>query len=236
MKLITWNCARGFDKKKGPDLPNAIRTLLSFRSAQRNQPNRPRTTDTKLSGPTAIRNIGMGVFYRKNWTLRRLDGTPSGIEWVIPFAVTGPQNFTLIAVWACQIKGDKSASYVGQIDLALRKHRKWFENGPVVMMGDFNSSSNLYSDKERHGWNHSKMVNELRELGLVSVYHALANEDHGKEKAPTFHQSKDEAKPFHFDYIFAPQEWLARMNVTVGSYAEWRTHSDHCPVTAEIFG
>jgi exonuclease III len=219
MKLITWNCARGFDKKKAlifstnPDI--AVIQECSKKSTES-----PAYDGYEAVWTDGNPNIGMGVFYRRNWTLRRLDGTPSGIEWIVPFAVTGPQNFTLIAVWACQVKGGKSASYVGQIDLALRKHRKWFENGPVVMMGDFNSSSSLYSDKERYGWNHSKMVNELRELGLVSVYHALANEDHGKEKAPTFHQSKDEAKPFHFDYIFAPQEWLARMNVTVGSYAE----------------
>jgi exonuclease III len=232
MKLITWNCARGFDKKKALIFPTNP-DIAVIQECSKKSTESPAYDGYEAVWTDGNPKIGMGVFYKKNWSLRRLDETPSGIEWIVPFAVTGPQNFTLIAVWACQIKGDKRASYVGQIGRALHEHRDWFESGPIVMMGDFNSNAVL--NKGRSGWNHSNMVSELATRGLVSGYHALNNQEHGSETTPTFHLLKDPDRPFHFDYIFAPQDWQARMSVTVGSYAEWRTHSDHCPVTAEIF-
>ena len=177
-------------------------------------------------------NIGVGVFFRKNWTVRRLEETTHGIQWVVPFAVTGPVNFTLIAVWACQVKGSKRESYVGQVNRALNEHRSWFENGPVIAAGDFNSNARW--DKERRDWNHSTMVYQLRRHNLVSLYNTLKEEEHGKEETPTFHLLKDAERDFHIDYIFALAEWLPRACVTVGTFSEWRSYSDHCPITLNL--
>ena len=140
MKLITWNCARGFDKKKAlifSTNPN----IAVIQECSRKSTESPAYDGYEAVWTDGNPNIGMGVFYKKDWTLRRLEKTTNGIEWVIPFEVTGPENFTLIAVWACEVKGSKHDSYVGQIDRALHEHRDWFTNGPTVMMGDFNSNA-----------------------------------------------------------------------------------------------
>jgi len=229
MKLTTWNCARGFTNKATnifsdrPDI--AVIQECSEKSTKSFE-----GYEAQWIGSN--RNIGMGIFYKKSWSVRRLDEAATGIQWVVPYEVTGPENFTLIAVWACEVKGNKRESYVGQIGRALHEHPEWFCKGPVVMMGDFNS--NACFDEGRRDWNHSSMVDELSKHGLESVYHALEGKEHGKDEAPTFHLQKKSAKPFHLDYIFAPQAWRSRMSVSVGSYSTWKPFSDHCPISVEI--
>jgi len=232
MKLTTWNCARGFEKKKSvifsaaPDI--AVIQECSRRSAE------AAFLDVYAAAWVGDNpNIGMGVFYRNaDWGVRRLEETTHGIQWVVPFEITGPENFTLIAVWACEAKGSKRESYVGQVNRALEEHPDWFENGPVVVAGDFNS--NACWDKERHGRNHSTMVAKLRTCGLASAYHIVSKEEHGKETIPTFHLQKNREKAFHIDYIFIPDSWQQRPRMTVGDCSGWLPHSDHCPLTLEL--
>ena len=115
---------------------------------------------------------------------------------------------------------------------ALKEHPHWFENGPVVVAGDFNSNARW--DKERRDWNHSTMVAELRSRGLASIYHTVRKEEHGEETTPTFHLQKSKEKDFHIDYIFAPAIWQQRLQMTVEDCSEWLPHSDHCPLTLSL--
>jgi exonuclease III len=232
MKLTTWNCARGFDKKKEL-IFSSVPDIAVIQECSRH------STESSLpSGYAAVwvgsnPSIGIGVFFRNDdWNVQRLDDSTHDIQWVVPFAVTGPETFTLIAVWACEVKS-KRESYVGQINRALKEHPGWFERGPVVVAGDFNS--NACWDNERPDWNHSTMVNELRRHGLSSIYHTIRNEEHGKEGTPTFHLQKNREKDFHLDYIFVPDSWQPRMKMTLGDCSEWLKHSDHCPLTLSLY-
>src|ERR1700761_6347779 len=103
MKLKTWNCARGFEAKKTAIFSTAPDIAIIQECSKKS---------TEFVAPDAYgacwvgvnQNIGMGVFYRKaEWNVRRLEKTTHGIQWVVPFEVIGPENFTLIAVWACQV-------------------------------------------------------------------------------------------------------------------------------------
>ena len=178
-------------------------------------------------------SIGMGIFFREaDWKIRPLADQADDIQWVVPCKVTGPENFTLIAVWACQVKGNKRQSYVGQVNRALRDNPHWSENGPVVVAGDFNSNARW--DKERREWNHSIMVAQLRSRGLTSIYHTARKEQHGEETTPTFHLQKNKEKNFHIDYVFVPDAWHHRLQMAVGDSSEWLTYSDHCPLTFSL--
>lgn len=232
MRLTTWNCARGFEKKKGvffsidPDI--AVIQECSKSSAEAIPFDGYDATWVGLN-----QNMGMGVFYKKaGWNVQKLEDTTHGIQWVVPFAVTGPENFTLVAIWACQVKGRKRESYVGQINRALSEHPEWFENGPVVVAGDFNSNARW--DNERRNWNHSTMVAQFQSWGLESIYHAVTNEEHGEEINPTFHLQKNKGKGFHIDYIFAPDSWHQRLQMTLEDCSKWLPHSDHCPLTLSL--
>jgi exodeoxyribonuclease-3 len=232
MKLITWNCARGFEKKKDKIFtgdPDIVVIQECSRKSTARLLSHPYDALWVGSHP----NIGMGIFYRKaEWSARRLRESTDGIEWVVPFEIGGPENFTLIAVWACAVRGRKRESYVGQVNRALKNHPDWFAKGPVIAAGDFNSNARW--DEERPGWNHSTMVAQLRSFGLSSVYHTVRNEEHGKEATPTFHLHKNREKDFHLDYIFAPDTWQPRLQIDVGDCSEWLEHSDHCPLTLKL--
>ncbi len=232
MKMITWNCRQRFEDKVehifsgSPDI--AVIQECSMRS-------------TEILGFDGYRghwigenrSKGMAVFYRGDWKVRPLWApTEFDPRWIIPFEVTGPENFTLIAVWACEVTGNSRASYVGQIHRSLHDHPEWFSLGRVVMAGDFNS--NAIWDRRRGLENHSTLVAALEKYGLISAYHAIQRERHGHETMPTFHLYGHEDKPYHLDYVFVPAEWQERLSVHVGSYRDWTLLSDHCPVTIDV--
>lgn len=231
MKIVTWNCQQAFEKKAelifsgSPDI--AIIQECSKRSSERP----PAGYVGRWAGD--VTSKGLGVFCKEDWSLRRLgESREDDPKWIVPFRVQGPLNFTLIAVWACAVKGSHSESYVGQIHRAFRERAEWFSSGPIVMAGDFNS--NAIFDKKRRQGNHSSMVDQLKKYGLESAYHAYYKQEHGVEEMPTFHLYRRAEKPYHFDYLFLPVEWLEGMKVEVGSHDGWASTSDHCPLTVEI--
>jgi hypothetical protein len=105
MKIVTWNCARGFAKKakqffsSSPDI--AVIQECSEKSTEM-------FASEGYFGHWAgdNPNLGMGVFHTADWNVRKVaDSAESDPRWIVPFEVTGPSNFTLIAVWACAVKG-----------------------------------------------------------------------------------------------------------------------------------
>ena len=174
---------------------------------------------------------GLGVVCRKEWTIRAIQ--PPDQRWVVPIQVKAPVPFTLIAVWACQIGARKQDNYIGQVYQALMSHPEWFSHGPVVLAGDLNS--NKIWDSERTVGNHSDVVKQLAECGLVSVYHEYFREPQGEERQPTIYLYRHKTRPFHIDYIFLPKKWMARIQtVAVGKFAKWSKLSDHCPIVVEL--
>jgi len=133
MKLTTWNCARGFEKKKrvifstAPDI--AVIQECSKKSTE------SLLFDSYDAAWVGVNpNIGMGVFYRKtDWSVRRLEDTTHGIEWVVPFEVTCPDNFTLDCYLGVRGQGSKRESYVGQINRALKKTLHKFRNRGLIV-------------------------------------------------------------------------------------------------------
>jgi exodeoxyribonuclease III len=234
VKIVTWNCARGFAEKSqhiffgSPDI--AVIQECSKKS----------TENSAIEGYVGHwvgekdnLNIGLGVFHTAGWRLRqRAELRESDPKWIVPFEVNGPVDFTLIAVWACAVKGSARASYVGQIHRALEERPEWFSQGPIVMAGDFNS--NAIFDKNRRERNHSSMVEKLGELGMVSAYHSHDGTEHGSEETPTFHLYRRAERPFHLDYVFLPVGWRDGMKVEIGSHKVWASRSDHCPITVEF--
>jgi exonuclease III len=233
MKIVTWNCQQAFAKKA----PRIFRDTPDIVVIQECSKKSAEMWESEGYAGTWVGknpNKGMAVFGRQGWNVRRIaEPKRSDPRWLVPFEVTGALSFTLIAVWACAVKGNRRESYVGQIHKALRWRREWFGVGPIVIAGDFNS--NAIFDRNRPKANHTTMVNELREkYGLVSAYHVAYKMEHGAEEAPTFHLYRHIGKPYHFDYIFVPTMWCEVMTADVGRHCDWSSDSDHCPLWVEI--
>jgi endonuclease/exonuclease/phosphatase family metal-dependent hydrolase len=102
-----------------------------------------------------------------------------------------------------------------------------------IITGDFNSNS--IWDKPRRTWNHSNVVNELRELKIESFYHLDKKEEQGQETTPTLYLQRNLNKPYHIDYIFGSDSFSKRLkSVTVGQPEKWLEISDHMPVIGDL--
>jgi exodeoxyribonuclease III len=230
MRIVTWNCQMGFDKKAdallslNPDV--AVVPECSEKSAVA---LRQRGYETLWFGSNPRK--GLGVFCRRGWSIRALAQPQQ--KWIVPIEVNAPTRFTLIAAWACRAGIRKKEDYIGQVYQALMSHPEWFGGRPVVLAGDLNS--NKIWDTERAVGNHSHVVKMLAERGLVSGYHEFFREGQGVETRTTMHLYRHENRPYHIDYIFIPREWATRLTaVEVGKYGVWSKLSDHCPVTVDV--
>jgi exodeoxyribonuclease-3 len=171
----------------------------------------------------------LAVFYKSAWKLSPVEKPDH--KWIVAIDVVGPENFTLIAVWAWIEKGG-IPGYVKLIRQSLVKHPEWFDRGPVVIAGDFNSNSRWDKLPEE---NHSSLVGHLAQRGLVSAYHSRHDEEQGRETKSTFYQGRKFDQPYHIDYIFTPIEWNARVNnFEIGDFGQWSGLSDHCPLTIDV--
>jgi exodeoxyribonuclease-3 len=230
MRIATWNCQMGLDKKLDallsldPDVavvPECSeKSVIAFRQ---------RGLSTLWFGSNPHK--GVGIICRQEWPIRALPQPEQ--KWIVPVEVDSPTPFTLIAVWACAVGASRENRYIGQVYQALMAHPEWFNGNPVVVAGDFNS--NKIWDAKRKVGNHSGVVKFLDGRGLVSAYHENFNESQGTETCPTLHLFRHKDRPYHVDYVFIPREWIFRVRaVEVGEYEQWSKLSDHCPVVVDI--
>jgi endonuclease/exonuclease/phosphatase family metal-dependent hydrolase len=142
--------------------------------------------------------------------------------------VTGPGiEFVLAAIWA------QKHTYVERLHDVLDAYAPLLRSHETVLAGDFNS--NAVFDRKHGDKSHTRLVERLRDFGLVSVYHSLRSEPHGAETENTYFHCRRIGQPYHLDYVFVPREWLPRIrSCSVGDAATWLEHSDHCPVVVDV--
>lgn len=225
MRLVTWNCCRG------PYLKNAaLLEVLGPDIAVLQECAKPTAeTDQCLWFGDNSRQ-GIAVLANGLYRIRALAAAADVPRYVIPIEVTGPMNFILIAIWS---KADKDNPYVEGVIRAVEIYRNLFKY-PTVLAGDLNSNA-IWDAGHATGKSHSHLVGILSDLGLVSSYHHLHREAHGKEKQATYYFQWKEERPFHLDYCFIPAKWAANLRrVEVGSYSDWKESSDHRPLLIEV--
>jgi exonuclease III len=228
MKLITWNCAGRFAKTAGvlfeqdPDIAVIQECLEST---------------VHLVMPVGYKALwfgnddqkGLAVFCKAHWQIRAL-AQPSH-NWFVPIAVTGAENFTLVAVWSCPpVRGHQA--YVKLLREALAANAHWLGHGNVVVAGDFNSNTIFNKPRSRH---HTNLVVDLERLGLTSVYHSRHSKNHGAEEQHTFHLQWNCEKRFHIDYLFVPHGWVSCVtDFEICEPSVWAGLRDHLPLIASF--
>lgn len=230
MKVITWNCNGA--------LRNKFESLLKYDADIHIIQECENPAETKNNefikwsenylwiGDT--KNRGLGVFAKPNYQLRKLDWPEiykdHRVKYFLPVSVN--ETFDVLAVWTHQ-NNSPNFGYIGQLWKYLQINKSKLNES--IIIGDFNSNS-IWDEWDRW-WNHSDVVKELKELGIVSLYHKFYNENHGKETQPTFYLHRNIKKPYHIDYCFASKKFVNKMkDVTVGKYEKWQDLSDHSPM------
>lgn len=181
---------------------------------------------------------GLGIFAYNGFTLSRHEPFYPYLSYVLPAYVNGPMQFPLLGVWAQNASGGTNRKHqLGPMRRAIAKYRDFLQSGPTLIAGDLNN--NKIWDKP--GWrvNHMTKVALLKDLGLISAYHAVTGEAEGQEKTPT-HYWRDRTKDgptYHIDYIFMPENQIGLIKeFSVGTFEDWCGNklSDHVPLTLEI--
>jgi exonuclease III len=226
MRIVTWNCCRGTFARKA-----ALLGPLEADVAVLQEIARPDAESDHCLWFGHNPRQGIAVVAREPYSLAPLPrriGTP---RYVIPIEVSGPTHFTMLAVWA---KGAQRHPYVEGVIRAVRLYRHLFEQTDAVLLGDLNSNP-FWDHQHADDRNHTALVRMLSDAGLVSAYHEWKGEQHGQETTPTYYFLWKEERPYHIDYCFLPRTWLPRVRlVEIGSFVEWKGHSDHRPLLVDI--
>ncbi|MFZ1746758.1 MAG: hypothetical protein WBO24_09835 [Nitrospirales bacterium] len=74
----------------------------------------------------------------------------------------------------------------------------------------------------------------MKDLGIISLYHAQTGEEQGKEKQATFYMYRRREKPYHIDYAFLSRDMMRGSIMKIGSPSDWLAFSDHMPLALEL--
>ena len=237
MKIITWNCSGKF-RERFESLLDLNADLLVIQECE----NPAEAKDKKYKDWAATNYLwigdtkhkGLGVFAKQNIKLERLNWSDTykddittiadhKVKHFLPCSVNG--HFDLIGVWTHH-NNSPNFGYIGQFWKYLQVNKSKLNNS--IIAGDFNS--NAIWDESDRWWNHTDVINELKEIGIESLYHKIRNEKHGKESQHTFtHRALK--KSYHIDYCFASKLFADKVKiVTVEPFEKWKHLSDHSPL------
>lgn len=227
MKIVSWNCNGGL-RKKYHALEDLNADVLVIQECE--DPSQSKHKDYSDWAENYLwvgknKNKGIGIFAKEKTKLEILDLESDSLKIFLPFVIN--DCFKVVAVWT-QPTDSGAFRYIGQMWKYLQIHKDFIKTDIDLIIGDFNS--NKIWDRKRSTANHSDVVREFSEIGILSAYHHFFNCDQGEELHPTFYMYRKIDKPYHIDYAFTSKSIINHSNIEIGSHEKWLTYSDHMPV------
>lgn len=178
------------------------------------------------------KNKGIGVFAKEGILLEALDWDSNyeghRVKLFLPILIN--KSYQLLAVWTHR-NNSPNFGYIGQMWKYLKINKERFKD--ILIIGDLNSNS-IWDQWDRW-WNHTDVINELKEQEIESVYHYINKEEQGKEKMPTFFLYRNIEKGYHIDYFLIKSKWLENIrSYEIKQRDFWLKYSDHIPQLLEI--
>lgn len=173
-------------------------------------------------------NKGIGIFTFSDLKIKLLNIHNPDFKYVLPLSIFNDEvEFIIFAIWAQ--KPQNHDCYTAQIWNAVHFYKELLNEENVILAGDFNSNS--IWDKPNRIYNHSNLVDFLKNNNISSAYHSFYNQEQGKETFPTLFMHKKIHRPYHIDFCFVSKKLINKIkSVEVGKYEDWIRHSDHNPV------
>jgi hypothetical protein len=232
MRLVVWNCNERFSRNYLHlcDLEFDVGVVAEcgpFEPVLGEQ--RAVSSVLKLAVDQPRHTKHIGVLARDPWHVEPLPLVESQ-PWLLPVRVTGPVEFTLLAVWTLGPEWlEGRPTYAQQTAMVIADVLPSIP-GPVVLAGDLNAPIKSNAAGARQ---HADSAVRLMAHGLVSAF-SMARGDADPLTEPTLYHQWKAKQPFHIDHAFVPKEWTDGVEVTVGTYAEWvaTKRSDHVPLTS----
>lgn len=234
MKIVTWNCNGAFRKKFDSilDFHADLYIIQECENPAESQHKEYTAWATNYLWIGDSKHRGVAVFAKPEIKLTKLDWSNKFkdhfVKYFLPCSIN--DEFDLLAVWTHK-NNSPNFGYIGQLWKYLQVNKDKMNS--VIIAGDFNS--NTIWDEWDRWWNHSDVVNELKKIGIESLYHKFTEEEQGKESSPTFYLQRKLEKPYHIDYIFASQIFYNKLQkLEIGQVDKWLKISDHMPILCEI--
>lgn len=219
MRIVSWNCNGKFREKISQIVKlNADVYVIQESENPKNYPNMLSSLleycylwcgDRKNKGLLVFSKLPLQENHWKKYCLRE-------------FLSVNVGDINLVAVWACSPYIEEYYIY-HSINLP-----NYCEN--TVIIGDLNS--NAMWDTKYNKRNHTNVVKELKEKGLVSAYHYLTGEQQGKESKSTFYLYRKENRGYFIDHCFISPSKL--QSIDIMGYNDWVKYSDHVPIEVEL--
>lgn len=231
MKVIVWNCNMAF-RKKAESILTTMPDILIVPECEhpdklifKNEVQKPR--DLFWFGQNL--NKGLGVFSYSDFKIKLHSVHNPEFKYVLPLSVSNSTiEFTIFAIWAQ--KPQNHDCYTEQIWNAVHFYSNLLNKENVILAGDFNSSS--IWDKPNRVYNHTNLVNFLKNKNIQSTYHNFYHQEQGKENDSTLFMHRKIDRPYHIDFCFASNNLINKIkNVEIGKYENWIKYSDHLPLT-----
>ena len=236
MKILSWNCNMAFRKKADiidtykPD----IAIIPECECKDVFEKKKVNLGNSKFIWHGKNKNKGLGVFSFGEYSIELLDHNEE-FEYIIPIKVKhNTESFILLAIWTQFVNKNIYDSYVVQAARAFKQYSKYLEDPNVIIVGDFNSNS-IWDYESKKEYNHSDMVNILKEYNIYSIYHELNSKNHGVEEDATLYMQRKKEKPYHIDYCFCKKDHIHNVKeFRIGKYDDYIGKSDHMPLFIEI--
>lgn len=170
-----------------------------------------------------------------NWYKAEILNHNKELEYIIPIRVYKDEiELIIFAVWTQLVNKNIYQSYVTQAARAFKYYDKLLQNDNVIIAWDFNS--NAIRDKSHpKEYNHSEMVEILKDKEISSMYHEIKGEKHWEEKIATLYFRKKKENWYHIDYCFCKKELFNYIdNFIIGNYDRYISQSDHMPLLITI--
>ena len=237
MKIVSWNCRSGFTEKKALYIDKYSADIYVIQECTKE--NVDTLKDFKKHsiwyGDNIDGKYGIGIF-SDTYSIELLPEMNPDFRYVIPFRVYNiNHSFILFAVWTKEKdKNSKNIKYTKQTWNAINfEDYKNIFNGPVILVGDFNSNNFWDNEYQRNKVpTHNDIINKLKEYNIESAYHKFFNCEDGFEKDPTLLWQN---QTFHIDYCFVSSNFEIN-NVQIESVEELKNAklSDHCPLIVDV--
>jgi hypothetical protein len=228
MRLVSWNCHDGFDRKTDALLSMVPDIAVLSEVKRRHIESMNAVPSFAFAGPDDKK--GVAVLGFNGWLIERV--APIEQKWFLPVVASrGSVRVNVLAIWVIP-----TTSYVEPTLSELDRLVQFLSSNFVIAAGDFNQ--NVIFDKGRGVRRRfSTALHKLSQLELASVWHHAKKEEHGRESCSSLYFVYDESRGFHIDYVFASKAILSVLSdVSLGSYADWVKPriSDHVPLTVSL--
>jgi len=221
MKIVSWNC-RGKFRDKYPAIQKLNADIYVIQECEN-----PEKYRNAFHG--FLKNYvwygekdskGLAVFFTPQIKYEMNDWPVYCLRHFLSLKINN--SFDLLGVWA-------GAPYIEEYCIYQAINIDKY-NEDTIIIGDFNS--NAIWDKQHGKRNHSAVVEQLKNKGLISAYHYLTGEAQGSEMQNTFCLYKNPDKKYHIDYCFLNPRHITDFRIV--NEDVWLELSDHFPIQIMI--